>query len=483
MFECNHSIDNADEPNGKELIAVPCTILKKDGPQASTWSSRWSRSLSNINAPCAGCDGPWLAYPGDRPCCNPQQNPMSAADRAACLNFEGDVPGIPNTCHWFPDSGDGSIYTAGLVPGSSTSAGNTVCQGSPCLKKWSLTQTGATTATLDLTTRQGYTGQWSCDNFNCIGRSTFTLVRRDTELVHAALPKCICVTSVKTVNDDTTCTDDTQECDCCLDFDGGFPLEIAPCGVSTPFGVVMYRDGVGTSGTPTPTSYKCGFFWGALLAGVTQPNGLDIGDYLCDGYNGVGFLAYCTGHNAWSLDIYTTSDAGSTWDFAESATLSGTTCAEGGIQFSIAFTGNVTATGYPYICCPTTDTCCNDETITLTVSGATDETGCAFSALNGTWTLTRVSNTTVDCERLCVYQSNQFSMSGHNYRLKLYIDDTSCYDSGIDYSINVEHVTSGTCEVTPAWSNNFGATDCSLPKTIPRHGSDTHLPANVSLSA
>jgi hypothetical protein len=192
-----------------------------------------------------------------------------------------------------------------------------------CFTKWRLILTSETTATLDLTTREGFFAHYVCNDFHCYERSTFTMPPGCYDAVTnpggqysrevIGLPLCLCVSPLSYAN--SVCANSGQEA-CCdsggptlnvkinvVDCDGETIIENTwwpftrgadlPCGVPNPFpndpclyfaAQIPVDDGCDDWGGDLFVVMYCGSLTPDL--GVTNP-------CMGNGPDHYGFIVYC----------------------------------------------------------------------------------------------------------------------------------------------------------------------------------------------
>ena len=230
---------------------------------------------------------------------------VTIAVSEACTSTSTEVFDFGDSCcHW----GDDDLYWEPIATYPIDNCEDPTDPEGECFQKWVLNVESQAHATLTLTTRGGYVCIYESFDFDCDGRSTFTMTTRDPNVF--GLPACICVVAVKTNKDDTSCTGTSQECDCCLDYDCGLPFYSQVCSDPQVF-LDMAWNGTLPCGVTDP-AVPCGYFWGTHT--------LDAEDACFEGAT-LGYLAYCDGTN-WIIKVHCNSGDGGCYEVCQTVTLS-----------------------------------------------------------------------------------------------------------------------------------------------------------------
>lgn len=383
----------------KEAVVFPCMTLKKDCVTGDTWTSRWVGDPNSTNPSEWIYDSPWIGvfgpdggdsgrvFSGTQPVYF-DENPSELYNRTCAefinryyentTNIFSAYHTSPCACHWGPEPADDSVYDDGPQEKCGITPIN-------CNRKWTLTITSQTTATLELNTLGGLVAQYDCAEFDPSGRSTFKLTRADAGLF---LNPCLCLAALRTPNDYLSDGDgigprelcNEQPCNCCFDFNTNcsLPFFVQIC-EDDPVEVTLTPWWEGSEptledtypGVTFPTTVKCKAFVGSV----------DISAYNCDGYGDtILFVVWCDGENegdSWRVEPYCYDNLAG-WVSQGQATVS-QTCTCWGITFTFSFSAEC-------LCCVTTG-CCDcaglPASVTASWSSSTGESGSATLSLSG----------------------------------------------------------------------------------------------------
>lgn len=361
------------------------TILRKDCVNhrgANTWSSRWV--LIELTELGLVEDHPLLGIPLLSSDPRVWFDPLCMDEDVTCF-MDPDVredilrdtilyietnedfgSAVCGCCHWEGSSPmEDAVYNPSHHCCDPTGSfdGYRIAIDGECFIKWSMEIDGDT-ASLVGTSRGGSTITYSCTDFNCIGQSTFEVTQRAAGF--EGLPHHLCIVSVSfnelaTDRDNTTCVDDSQECECCLDYDCGLPLYVTRCDGEDTQIVTLTREASLPCGVSDPGG-QCDYFGGSLACPVS---------------GSLYFLAYCTGTDTWNVKVYCLIAA---CYVEQSCSISNLSCECAGIHFTLSCTYDAD--------CPCCDDCTVCEpadrpaTVTVSITSACPE----FNGLSFTMT-------------------------------------------------------------------------------------------------